>query len=295
MKSALPCLVSSRALVVIALFRVEVYPFSPANETLGINLSRDWTNASLSYVSTSRPSNAMALNFQTLWWSPTRKVAFCYGGEISSNNSATRDEQLYRVPTESIWQFAPSGNGSGIWSEAVGPAAPVSYPPALLRPSLGASISDGQNGYYLGGYLSPFNTRAFSQLSWFTRRPIPGIQTLSFDSLELTNTSDGGYFANQYHLDNDSYTYRPGSMLHAPLFGTHGVLILLGGGGQGSSTLTSVGQTQFTSQGSFNNITIYDLHSKTWYSQNATGSIPDPRTDFCAVSATSSDNSTFDM
>ena len=168
------------------------------NETLGIDLSSSWTNASLTMISTSRPSNAVPLNFQTLWWSPARKVIFCYGGEISlPNASATVDDLLDRVPTESIWQFAPFGNGSGTWTEAIGPASIMNYPPSTFRASLGASISDGQNGYYIGGYSSQLSTIAFRPLSWLTYRPASGLQTLSFDSLELTNTSDGGYFASQ--------------------------------------------------------------------------------------------------
>ena len=77
-------------------------------------------------------------------------------------------------------------------------------------------------------------------------------------------------------------------MFYVPLFGVDGLLILLGGG------CVPNGQP-FSGQGNFNNITIYDLQSQTWHFQSATGKIPDPRTSFCAVGASSSDNATYDM
>lgn len=94
----------------------------------------------------------------------------------------------------------------------------------------------------------------------------------------MTNSSDGNYFASVY---SDNQAPRSGVMVAVPSFGIDGILIVLGGGDLPS--------------GGFNLITIYDSHAESWYSQTATGDIPEPRTGFCAVGAQGGDSSTFEM
>lgn len=71
-----------------------------------------------------------------------------------------------------------------------------------------------------------------------------------------------------------------GKVVNIPTFGTGGIIILLGEGNP-------------TEVISFHNITIYDKTEQKWYSQVASGALPEPRSDFCIVGipgTTASDN-----
>lgn len=45
----------------------------------------------------------------------------------------------------------------------------------------------------------------------------------------------------------------------------------------------------------FSDIFIYDIYSNTWYLQNATGHLPDPREEFCAGVSAAPDDSSFQI
>ena len=106
---------------------------------------------------------------------------------------------------------------------------------------------------------------------------------LDFASQILRNSSDdGGYFASVYREDN---WLQRGLMLNVPSFGTRGILLAIGGKG---SLDTSGG-------GDFNNVTIYDKDGQKWYSQTASGAIPEPEYLFCAVGNRGGDNSTYEV
>jgi hypothetical protein len=81
-------------------------------------------------------------------------------------------------------------------------------------------------------------------------------------------------------------------MVHAPNFGTQGFLVMVGGE---SPPI----EASFYETGSFltdmATITLYDIETGTWYTQTATGDIPPPRSEFCAVGAASSDGTTFEL
>jgi hypothetical protein len=81
-------------------------------------------------------------------------------------------------------------------------------------------------------------------------------------------------------------------MVHAPNFGDEGYLVMVGG----ESPPTEVSQYE---TGSFMTdmatISLYDIASGTWYTQTATGDIPPPRSEFCAVGAASSGGDHFDV
>ena len=238
----------------------------------------------------------MSLNLESLWWSKTHNTIYQFGGEVSAQNGselANRAVRIASVPPESIWQFEPDGRGSGEWTEISGPIGKTPYPPASIATAYGASTSDGERGYHIGGYASPLTSRTFENLPWATLRQQPGFQTFDFDTLSLTNTSDGGFFACKYY--NKSTVFDPGHMIFVPSFGVDGVIPLLGG--SSSTSLPYVNEFQ-PGVGLFNNITIYDLHTQSWLWQTATseaGSPPIPRGYFCAVGVQGGNNSTYEM
>ena len=253
-------------------------------------------NSTVELVRTARPNNSVPLNFETLWWSRTQDTIYQIGGELSHANGTTTtnsDYNVANVPPESIWQFNPSGNGSGNWTQALGPIGRAPYPPGFINTAHGASANNDAYGYYIGGYASQGTTRVFGDLGFATFREEPGLLTFSFDTLHLTNTSDGGYFASQYH--NDSAIFDAGNMIFIPSFGIDGVLVLLGGSGYSNSLF---GSRFEPGVGSFNNITLYDIHTGSWLWQtatSATGELPMPRGSFCAIGIQGGDNSTFEM
>ena len=179
------------------------------------------------------------------------------------------------TPPESIWGFSPDNMGSGTWKEVLGPTS-LPFPPNIIRPALANSATDDKKGYFLGGFTS-LGTSPEVSLDYGVIRPAPGLLSFNFETLSLVNSSDGGYFASDY---TNNPARNPGSMVQAPPFGVDGVLIIMGG---------------FYPKGSFNNITIYDTHTGTWYSQKASGDIPVPRTRFCAVGVQENGNSTYEM
>ena len=79
---------------------------------------------------------------------------------------------LSRVPPESIWQFAPSGDRSGAWSKAVGPTGDAPYPASALRAANGAATSDGEHSYYIGGYNGQLKIKAFHNYPWPSYRQL---------------------------------------------------------------------------------------------------------------------------
>ena len=245
-------------------------------------------------IQTTKPEGCVSLNGEALWWSKSKDVVYRFGGEVSNANgssSADANVRIATVPPESIWQFKPDGNGSGSWLEALGPTGEVPYPSGFIATAYGASIGADDKGYYIAGYASAFTTPTFSDLP--ISREEPGIQTFDFNTSSLTNSSDGGFFASQYR--SDSLLFDPGKMIFAPSFGLEGILLLLGG--TGCSWVPWGGYCE-SGVGSFNNITIYDLHTQTWYWQAATafaGQVPSPRGSFCAVGVQGGDNSTYEM
>ncbi|WP_375449207.1 hypothetical protein [uncultured Nostoc sp.] len=230
------------------------------NSTCGLDLSKDWTNSSVILTCIERPAEALALNTEALWFDKKQNSIYCFGGDMSFAND-------YHVPTpsESIWAFTPDGKGTGNWKEVLGPTAAKPFPSEITRLSSGVDASDESHGYYLGGWANRATSPLITEDGY---KLMPGFLTLNFADLTITNTSDGFY---QY-----------GKMINVPYYGTSGVLILLGKG-----TLPSLLP--------FNTITIYDKTKQKWYSQLASGTIPDPRINYCIVGVRGIANDTFEM
>lgn len=225
------------------------------NSTCGLDLSKNWTNSSVVLTCTERTAKALALNTEALWFDEKQNSIYCFGGDMSFANHYHGS-----TPFESIWAFTPDGKGAGSWKEVLGPTGAKPFPSDILRLSSGAVASNESHGYYLGGWV----TRATSPSITADRPvPVPGLLTLDFTDLTITNTSDG--------------IYENVRMVDLSYYGTSGVFILLG-------------DTHY-----FNNISIYDKTKQKWYSQLASGAIPDPRADFCIVGIRSIESETFEM
>ncbi|MCJ1349101.1 hypothetical protein MMC31_007337 [Peltigera leucophlebia] len=207
---------------------------------------------------TERPTKALALNTEALWFDEKQNSIYCFGGDMSFAYS-----RHVTAPFESIWAFTPDGKGAGNWKEVLGPTGAKPFPSEIIRQSSGPVASDESHGYYLGGWVS----MATSPLATAVVL-VSGLLTLNFTDLTITNTSDGFY---EY-----------GQMINVPYYGTRGVLILL-----------TKGTWPYLLP--FNNITIFDKTKKEWYSQLASGAIPDPRIQYCIVGIRGIESDTFEM
>ena len=241
------------------------------SNTFAIDFSQDWTNSTVATTALVRPPSAVAFNSQTLWWNEKNGTIYCFGGENSGYHSSMT------TPQESIWGLCPDDHGGGDWTEYVGPTSVTPFPQGILRPSNGFYGDDGENGYYFGGDIDRSSSPSIT-LPWGQAIFAPGLLTFNFNSLVLTNDTNVAT-----HVDSSS-SAAPGRMVHAPSFGNAGILVALGGG-----------SGRIEAGGPFNNISIFDLKSKTWYYQTATGTIPSPRSKFCAVGVQEKDMSSFEM
>ena len=100
----------------------------------------------------------------------------------------------------------------------------------------------------------------------------PGLLAFNFDTHTVTNSSDDGY----------SDPEATGAMINIPIYGDDGVLVIL----PSTTNEPNIG---------FGNITLYDKKNKNWYYQFASGDIPLPRTQFCAVGIQGDKNPYFEM
>ena len=221
------------------------------NSTCGLDLSKNWTNSSVILTCTERRAKP-AIQSEALWFNKNQNSIYCFGGDLSLEPRYT--------PFQSIWAFTPDGNGTGNWTEVLGPTGPEPFPPGIFPGSRPAVASDGSHGYYFGGFVRGSPTgRA------------PGLLTVNFTDLTITNDTSIG-------------TADYGQMINVPYYGTSGVLITLGLGTMSSTnTLT------------FKNITIYDKSKKKWYSQMASGTIPGLRIFSCLAGIRGIESDTFEM
>ena len=203
-------------------------------------------------------------------------MIYCFGGEKSGYIQV----ESLQTPEESIWGFSPNNqDGTGTWEEVVGPTADQPWPQDLVRPANGYSTASSDTGYFFGGYVDSGTSPKFSDLTSGAFQFLPGLVTFNFDSRVVTNSTNVANPSKQWVL--------PGQLVNVPVFGPKGVLIAIGGG---------PGQTDDAEAGgNFNNITIFDVDSQQWYSQVATGDVPEPASEFCTTGIQGGDNSTFEM
>lgn len=199
----------------------------------------------------------MPLSGQALWFDEKRNLIYCFGGFRTWSL-----DSYDPTPFESIWAFTPDEKGTGSWKEVLGPSAGI-FPSGIIRPFNGGFCSDDSYGYYVGGYVSSRSTRSLDNNTAVISH---GLLKLDFGDLKITNTSDGDYGRSQsFQIIGGT-----GKVVNVPIYGAGGIVILLGEGDPKHVI-------------SFNNITIYDKTEQNWYSQLASGDVPEPRSDFCIV------------
>lgn len=235
---------------------------SLATSPLSIDLSQNWTNATVGIQSTTKPSGVANLNGPSLWYYKGEDVIYTgYTGWYSSFSGPSAE------PPISIWTFKPDGAGSGTYSEVITPDA--STLDTVVCTCLPFQAYDGNgSAWALGGFDE----------SGHTGHTVPGITQFDMATQTFTNHSAAGYL-------NDSGAVVKGAMHFVPLFGPEGLLLMMRG-----SIIANASDTMI----SMDTISVFDPSNLEWWNQTTTGSAPAGRKHFCTAGVGST-NETYEM
>lgn len=149
----------------------------------------------------------------------------------------------------------------------------INTPPAIAAFGAGVGVSETGTGYYYGGWVS--NT---SMSGWLQ----PPTMSSNFYKYE--------YDTEQFTLaaSPDNKARAEGGMVWLPVGDPEGVLLYFGG-------IVSNGPNGTTAPQPLDEIFVFDATGNSWYTQKATGDIPQNRARFCADVAWAPDRSSYNM
>ena len=238
-----------------------------ASTLLSIDLSKNWTNATVAIQSTTKPDGVPNLNSPSLWYHEAEDLI--YSG-FAGWNSTFGDEP--EIPPLSLWTFKPDGSGSGIWNETI--AANSSVWSQLTRPGQPLMAVGPINAWVLGGITTEWGDWASPE------NLIPGMVQFDMISRTFLNTS--------VQCCNATGGIYKGALEHIATFGPAEVFIAMGGqNGIGNDGVTA-GLIDFGM------VSVFDASKQKWRNQTTTGSKPSPRVEFCTASLKST-NGTYEM
>lgn len=240
--------------------------YEHSTATLAIDLSRSWTNSSVTIKSTEHARGVPHLLGTNLWYNES-------GNELLQGfvGAASPWPNTNGVQDLCLWSFKLDGKGSGSWSQVYDSRASAFA--SMTRPYQGSMAQDDGAAYILGGVSTADTSHETRGQPYIT---LPGLIKYNFTTAEFTNST-----ATDYH---GAGTAARGQMLYVPTYGEKGLYIPLGGDaprpGKYSPGSSMVG---------FRNIMMYDPATDRWHSQTTTGAEPKGRIEFCAVGARSTD------
>ena len=238
-----------------------------ASTLLSIDLSHNWTNATVAIQSTTKPNGAPNLNSPSLWYHESENLI--YSGFAGWNSSFGNDPNL---PPLSLWSFQPDGSGSGAWNEVI--AAKSNMWSQLIRPGQPLMAFGGTNAWVLGGITSEWG-------GWASpKNLIPGMVRFDMDSRSFSNSN--------VQCCNATGGIYKGALQHVPSIGPNGIFIAMGGqNGIGNNGVTA-GLIDFRT------VSVFEPVKQQWWNQTTTGSEPSPRVEFCTAGINST-NGTYEM
>lgn len=179
-----------------------------------------------------------------------------------------------------LWSFKPDGSGGADW--ALDPSSPAAQ---QLSETFGSAFTTSADNFYsLGGAVPGAMSTSADPLNQYGFEALTAFVTYNFASGTWKNASSLSASPTGYLVQSQ--------VLSMPNFGKAGLLAVLGGEAPPNSSYQYEAGTDLVDM---SNITIYDIDSDTWYYQTATGSVPPPRSEFCAVGSASTDNNTYEM
>ena len=228
---------------------------------LSIDLTQNWTNATVAIQSNTKPDGAPNLNSPSLWYHESENLI--YSGFTGWTSSFGNDPTL---PSLSLWTFQPDGTGSGAWSEAI--TAESSTWSQLTRPVEPLMAFGSKSAWVLGGIISGWIIPTLQPRDF-----IPGMVHFDMESRLFSNSS--------VQCCNATSSIFRGALQYVPSFGPEGIFIAMGG--FNGHTLTE-----------FETISVFDPAKQEWWNQTTTGSAPSPRQEFCTAGINST-NRTYEM
>lgn len=245
-----------------------IYPPGAGTETFSIDLSQSWTIETVNAQTISRPLAMAGVRRPPLWYDPQSNLVMERGGWPYSADAALL-----------LWSFTPDGQGGAEW--AIDPSSPAAQ---QFTATFGGAFTASATGFYnLGGAVpGVFNTTSDP----YGFEASEGLITYDSASSEWKNTSSLGAFGSPtgYSVQSEAVSI--------PNFGNAGLVAFLGGDSPPNQTYLYEAGAALVEM---SNITIYDIDSGAWYYQTATGDVPPPRSEFCAVGSAPSDNSSYEL
>ncbi|KAF2402058.1 hypothetical protein EJ06DRAFT_529186 [Trichodelitschia bisporula] len=236
-----------------------------SNTLIAIDLSKDWTNSTVTLQSISKPSGVPNLVSQGGLWTDAEQTTLYTG--FGGRGSAFGDA---KPQWHGLWSFKPDNSGSGTWTNMNDTATVFQ---SQNRPWNPAVTSGDGMGYALGGFGAvdgSNNGDAF-------KIPAPGLLVYNMTTHDLANKTVTPSVLS-------SGTIQGGALHFVPNFGPRGLLVQIGGEQVGAkSQFPDIGQVQ-----------VYDPASDSWYTQSTTGNMPSNRKEFC-IAGVASTNETYEI
>ncbi|ETI24326.1 hypothetical protein G647_03695 [Cladophialophora carrionii CBS 160.54] len=240
-----------------------VYHFQ--EKTVAVDLTQSWTNQTVTVESSSEADGMIDLGAPQLFYDkPQNKVSRYGGWPLNQTDFPSILWSFDAGRTDVIWENDTSPSISGLSQDSPGPYA-------------SATVYTDTTFYSFGGNIfPPTGSDNMTVLS--------GLVTKDLVGQFWTNTTA--------ELPEQSKYRTQARMVHAPNFGAQGFLVMVGGE---SPPTEASGYRSGMYMVDMATITLYDIETGTWYTQTATGDIPPPRSEFCAVGAVSSDGTSFEV
>lgn len=237
-----------------------------ASTLLSIDLSQNWTNATVLIQSNTKPNGAPNLNSPSLWYHESENLI--YSGFTGWNSSFGNEPN---IPPLSLWTFQPDGSGSGVWNETI--VAESSVWSHLTRPGQPLMTFGSDSAWVLGGITADWGVQDDSP-----ENLIPGMVQFDMVSRSFSNSS--------VQCCNATGGIYRGALQYVPSFGPEGIHIAMGG--QNGIWNNGPGLIDFGT------VSVFDPAKQEWWNQTTTGSEPSPRVEFCTAGINST-NGTYEM
>ncbi|KAK3299801.1 uncharacterized protein B0H64DRAFT_1311 [Chaetomium fimeti] len=231
----------------------------PVNNTLCIDLTESWSTFNVLLRQIAKPWKAK--RDQAVWTDPEASHYYLWGGNWGAFGDNVE-------AGNTLWKFTPDAGDGGVWTKE------HSINPNLFdqldMTRLSAYASTNTTAFVIGGLASgatdpgrqPYHNQAVTGMLTFNMR-----------------TREWGDGATEFGFSPDD-TLVGASAHWVPNFGPNGLIMLLGG-----VAPVPIQDTTFPDAPAFDfrNLTFFDPETKQAYWQTATGSIPRPRSKFCAT------------
>jgi hypothetical protein len=250
--------------------------------TVTIDLNSSWTTSDV--VATAYPhpdsiGDAMLTRTPAMWFDTVKNSVYRFSGYPYSN------------PPVAVFAFRVNDHGSVNWTEeytgGIDQPSSMSTFSGFTNPGVPISVYTPTAFYALGGTMGGSTDPGVKGLGAVL--PLTGLVEYNFDEVQWSNASSTAYGGTIFG-GNTGFAVA-GQGLYIPIFGLQGILVFIGGDAPTTQTVYE----EDASLVLMDQVSIYDIHSQTFYVQTAGGVVPNPRTNFCAVGAGSANNSTWEM